>query len=237
MIAGINAARELRGEDQITLDRSQAYIGVLIDDLVTKESHEPYRMMTSRAEYRLLLRQDNADQRLSKIGHDIGLVSDERYEHLLEKEKTIAAEVERLEHTNVGTSEAVTKLLESCGSTPLTSGSSLAELIKRPELNYLALAPIDPNRPSNISDEVVEQIDINIKYEGYIKRQLKQVEQFKKLETKKIPKNIDYDAVPSLRIEAVQKLKQYQPVSIGQASRISGVSPADISVLLVYLER
>ena len=237
LIAGINAARELRGEDQITLDRSQAYIGVLIDDLVTKESHEPYRMMTSRAEYRLLLRQDNADQRLSKIGHDIGLVSDERYEHLLEKEKTIAAEVERLEHTNVGTSEAVTKLLESCGSTPLTSGSSLAELIKRPELNYLALAPIDPNRPSNISDEVVEQIDINIKYEGYIKRQLKQVEQFKKLETKKIPKNIDYDAVPSLRIEAVQKLKQYQPVSIGQASRISGVSPADISVLLVYLER
>ena len=235
LIAGINAAREVLGKEQITIDRSQAYIGVLIDDLVTKESHEPYRMMTSRAEYRLLLRQDNADQRLTKIGHEIGLISDERYQKFVEKEKIISEEIERLKHVNVGTSEKVQDLLEKYGSTPLTSGSTLAELIRRPELNYQLLEPIDEQRPEKFSQEIIDQIDINIKYEGYISRQMKQVEQFKKLENKKIPENIDYDAVPSLRIEAVQKLKQYKPVSIGQASRISGVSPADISVLLVYL--
>ena len=235
LIAGINAAREVLGKEQITIDRSQAYIGVLIDDLVTKESHEPYRMMTSRAEYRLLLRQDNADQRLTKIGHEIGLISDERYQKFVEKEKIISEEIERLKHVNVGTSEKVQGLLEKYGSTPLTSGSTLAELIRRPELNYQLLEPIDEQRPEKFSQEIIDQIDINIKYEGYISRQMKQVEQFKKLETRKIPDDIDYDAVPSLRIEAVQKLKQYKPVSIGQASRISGVSPADISVLLVYL--
>ena len=237
LVAGINAAMEILGREQLVLDRSQAYIGVLIDDLVTKESKEPYRMMTSRAEYRLLLRQDNADQRLTKIGHEIGLISDERYEKLLNKERIISEEIERLSHVNVGTSEEVTKLLESCGSTPLTSGASLVELIKRPELTYELLEPIDKGRNGNPSQEIMEQIDINIKYDGYIKRQLKQVEQFKKLESKRIPENIDYDAVPSLRIEAVQKLKLHRPMSIGQASRISGVSPADISVLLVYLER
>ena len=235
LIAGINAAREVLGKEQITIDRSQAYIGVLIDDLVTKESHEPYRMMTSRAEYRLLLRQDNADQRLTKIGHEIGLISDERYQKFVEKEKIISEEIERLKHVNVGTCEKVQDLLEKYGSTPLTSGSTLAELIRRPELNYQLLEPIDEQRPEKFSQEIIDQIDINIKYEGYISRQMKQVEQFKKLETRKIPDDIDYDAVPSLRIEAVQKLKQYKPVSIGQASRISGVSPADISVLLVYL--
>lgn len=235
LIAGINAAREVLGKEQITIDRSQAYIGVLIDDLVTKESHEPYRMMTSRAEYRLLLRQDNADQRLTKIGHEIGLISDERYQKFVEKEKIISEEIVRLKHVNVGTSEKVQDLLEKYGSTPLTSGSTLAELIRRPELNYQLLEPIDEQRPEKFSQEIIDQIDINIKYEGYISRQMKQVEQFKKLETRKIPDDIDYDAVPSLRIEAVQKLKQYKPVSIGQASRISGVSPADISVLLVYL--
>lgn len=235
LIAGINAALEVLGREQLILDRSQAYIGVLIDDLVTKESHEPYRMMTSRAEYRLLLRQDNADQRLTEIGHKIGLISDERYQMLLDKEEIIRKEIHRLEHTNVGTSQQITDFLTNCGSTPLTSGSTLAELIKRPELNYELLEPIDHMRTASFSREIMEQIDINIKYEGYIKRQLKQVEQFKKLETRKIPADIDYDAVPSLRIEAVQKLKQFRPLSIGQASRISGVSPADISVLLVYL--
>ena len=192
-------------------------------------------MMTSRAEYRLLLRQDNADQRLTEIGHKIGLISDERYQMLLDKEEIIRKEIHRLEHTNVGTSQEITDFLTNCGSTPLTSGSTLAELIKRPELNYKLLEPIDHMRTERFSREIMEQIDINIKYEGYIKRQLKQVEQFKKLETRKIPADIDYDAVPSLRIEAVQKLKQFRPLSIGQASRISGVSPADISVLLVYL--
>ena len=235
LIAGINAARKLQKKEAVVLDRSQAYIGVLIDDLVTKESHEPYRMMTSRAEYRLLLRQDNADQRLTEIGHKIGLISDERYQMLLDKEEIIRKEIHRLEHTNVGTSQEITDFLTNCDSTPLTSGSTLAELIKRPELNYKLLEPIDHMRTERFSREIMEQIDINIKYEGYIKRQLKQVEQFKKLETRKIPTDIDYDAVPSLRIEAVQKLKQFRPLSIGQASRISGVSPADISVLLVYL--
>ena len=238
LIAGINAARKLRGKEAIVLDRSEAYIGVLIDDLVTKESHEPYRMMTSRAEYRLLLRQDNADQRLSKIGYEIGLISEKRYQRLIKKEELIQKEVERLKHTNVGTTEKVRKLLETYNSTPLTSGASLAELIRRPELSYRILGEIDENRPEfpdDLREEVMDQAEISIKYEGYINRQKKQVEQFKKLESKKIPEDIDYDKVKSLRIEAVQKLKEYRPVSIGQASRISGVSPADISVLLVYL--
>ena len=191
LIAGINAASEVLGKEQITIDRSQAYIGVLIDDLVTKESHEPYRMMTSRAEYRLLLRQDNADQRLTKIGHEIGLISDERYQKFVEKEKIISEEIERLKHVNVGTSEKVQDLLEKYGSTPLTSGSTLAELIRRPELNYQLLEPIDEQRPEKFSQEIIDQIDINIKYEGYISRQMKQVEQFKKLETRKIPDDID----------------------------------------------
>ncbi len=248
LVAGINAALKILGRQQIVLDRSQAYIGVLIDDLVTKESHEPYRMMTSRAEYRLLLRQDNADQRLTKIGHEIGLISDERYEYLLEKERIIVSEVERLEHTNIGAAQEVQDLLVKYGSTTLNSGTTLAELIRRPELSYEVLEPIDKRRnivqkcaekyPENVDklcQEVVEQVNINIKYDGYIKRQQKQVEQFKKLEKKRIPEDIDYDVIKSLRIEAVQKLKQYRPLSIGQASRISGVSPADISVLLVYL--
>nr|WP_317283941.1 tRNA uridine-5-carboxymethylaminomethyl(34) synthesis enzyme MnmG [uncultured Sellimonas sp.] len=235
LVAGINAALKILGKEQLVLDRSQAYIGVLIDDLVTKESHEPYRMMTSRAEYRLLLRQDNADQRLTKIGYEIGLISEERYQHLIDKEKAISSEIERVEHTNIGTSEKVQNLLKEYGSTPLNSGSTIAELIRRPELTYEILAPIDEKRPE-ISKEVAEQVNISIKYDGYIKRQMRQVEQFKKMEKKKIPEDIDYSKVKSLRIEAVQKLKEQRPVSIGQASRISGVSPADISVLLVYLE-
>ena len=238
LIAGINAARKLQGKEPVILDRSEAYIGVLIDDLVTKESHEPYRMMTSRAEYRLLLRQDNADQRLMKLGYEIGLISPERYERLLKKEELIRAEIERLNLTNVGNTDKVQTLLEACKSTPLASGASLAELIRRPELSYRMLEEIDEKRPrfpEELSDEVIDQVEISIKYDGYISRQKKQVEQFKKLENKKIPEDIDYDKVRSLRIEAVQKLKEYRPVSIGQASRISGVSPADISVLLVYL--
>ena len=240
LLAGINAARKLQGKEGVILDRSEAYIGVLVDDLVTKESHEPYRMMTSRAEYRLLLRQDNADQRLTAKGYEIGLIDQERYERLLKKEKLIETEMERLKKTYVGTTEEVQKLLEENGSTPLTSGSNLAELVRRPELSYEILLPLDHNRPefpNDLREEVQEQININIKYEGYISRQKKQVEQFKKMESKKIPENIDYDQVKSLRIEAVQKLKEYQPVSVGQASRISGVSPADISVLLVYMEQ
>jgi len=235
LIAGINAALMILGKEQITIDRSQAYIGVLIDDLVTKESHEPYRMMTSRAEYRLLLRQDNADQRLTRIGYEVGLISDERYQFLLIKENEIENEIKRLERTSTGINESVQNVLRKCNSTPLTSGSTLAELLRRPEIHYKELAPIDRQR-RHLSDDVIEQVEISIKYEGYIKRQLKQVKQFKKLEKKQIPDNIDYDLVNSLRIEAKQKLKQYKPVSIGQASRISGVSPADISVLLIYLE-
>ncbi len=236
LIAGINAALKLLGREQIVIDRSEGYIGVLIDDLVTKESHEPYRMMTSRAEYRLLLRQDNADQRLTEIGYKVGLISNDRYSHLKEKERQIEQEVERVKHTNIGANGKVQEVLEKYGSTPLNSGTTLAELIRRPELNYEALAPIDVKR-EKLSDEVIEQVNISIKYEGYITRQMKQVEQFKKLETKRIPDEIDYDDVKSLRIEAMQKLKQYRPISIGQASRISGVSPADISVLLVYMEQ
>ena len=235
LIAGINAALKVKGEELLVLDRSEAYIGVLIDDLVTKENHEPYRMMTSRAEYRLLLRQDNADLRLREKGYRVGLISEEQYQDILEKERLIKEEIERVEHVNVGASKPVQELLEQYGSTPLTSGSTLGELIRRPELNYEALAPIDKNRPE-LRYDIREQVNINIKYDGYITRQLKQVEQFKKLESKKIPEDMDYDQVKSLRIEAVQKLKLYRPVSIGQLSRIAGVSPADVSVLLVYLE-
>ena len=236
LVAGINAARKLQGKEGIVIDRSEGYIGVLIDDLVTKESHEPYRMMTSRAEYRLLLRQDNADLRLTKKGYEIGLISEERYQKLLRKEELIQKEIERVEHINLGTSEAVQNLLKQYESTPLTSGTTMAELIRRPELNYEALAPVDPNRPE-LDYDVVEQVNINIKYDGYIKRQQRQVEQFKKLESKLIPEDINYDEIQSLRIEAKQKLNEMRPSSIGQASRISGVSPADVSVLLVYLER
>ena len=235
LVAGINAARKLQGKEGIIIDRSEAYIGVLIDDLVTKESHEPYRMMTSRAEYRLLLRQDNADLRLTKLGHEIGLIDDERYENLLKKEEMIAKEIERGEHTNIGTSKEVQDLLESYNSTPLVSGTTLGDLIRRPELSYEILEPIDKLREP-LPEDVAEQVNINIKYDGYIKRQMRQVEQFKKLEKKMIPEDIDYDSIQSLRIEAKQKLTQIRPASIGQASRISGVSPADISVLLVYLE-
>ena len=238
LVAGINAARKLQGKEPMILDRSEAYIGVLIDDLVTKESHEPYRMMTSRAEYRLLLRQDNADQRLTRKGYEVGLISEDRYQRLLKKEEWIHSEINRLEHSYVGNTERVQQLLELCGSTPLNSGTSIAELVRRPELSYEAVRNIDvtrPEIPKEINLEVIEQINIFLKYEGYIKRQQKQVEQFKKMENKKIPEDIDYDNVKSLRIEAVQKLKEYRPISIGQASRISGVSPADISVLLVYL--
>ena len=234
IIAGINAALHVLKRQELVLDRSQAYIGVLIDDLVTKENHEPYRMMTSRAEYRLLLRQDNADIRLTKIGYEVGLIDEERYQKLLKKEEMIEKEIERVEHTNVGTTEAVQALLESYESTPLTSGTTLAELIRRPELSYEKIAPIDKHR-EELPYDVKEQVDINIKYDGYIKRQMRQVEQFKKLENKRIPENINYDEIQSLRLEAKQKLNQIRPSSIGQASRISGVSPADVSVLLVYL--
>ena len=238
LVAGINAARKLQGKDPMPLDRSEAYIGVLIDDLVTKESHEPYRMMTSRAEYRLLLRQDNADQRLTEKGYEVGLIDEARYQRLKEKERLIESEITRLKNEHVGPSEKVQELLRAYGSTPLNSGISLAELIRRPELSYEAVKDIDVTRPvlqEDLAAEVEEQVDISLKYDGYIQRQKRQVEQFKKMENKKIPEDIDYDAVNSLRIEAVQKLKEYRPVSIGQASRISGVSPADISVLLVYL--
>ena len=235
LIAGINAALKIQGKELLVLDRSEAYIGVLIDDLVTKENHEPYRMMTSRAEYRLLLRQDNADLRLRKKGYEVGLISEGQYQALLKKEEQIAEEIKRVEKTTVGATPEVQQLLERYNSTPLTSGSTLGELIRRPELNYEALEPIDKKRPE-LRWVVKEQVNINIKYDGYIRRQLKQVEQFKKLEKKQIPADINYDEVRSLRIEAVQKLKLYQPLNIGQASRISGVSPADISVLLVYLE-
>ena len=236
LIAGINAAMSILGKEPLVLDRSEAYIGVLIDDLVTKENHEPYRMMTSRAEYRLLLRQDNADLRLTKKGYEIGLISKERYDWVCKKEELIAQEIERVAKVKIGANKKVQELLESYDSIPLNTGTFLTELIRRPELDYDKLAPIDPERP-DLPAEVAEQVNISIKYDGYIKRQMKQVESFKKLEKKKIPENFNYDDVPSLRIEARQKLKTYSPTSIGQASRISGVSPADISVLLVYGER
>lgn len=236
IIAGINAARKFLGKEPVVLDRSQAYIGVLIDDLVTKGTNEPYRMMTSRAEYRLLLRQDNADMRLTGIGHEIGLIDDERYEKLLEKERLIEEEVERMKKTTVGARAEVQELLAKYESTPLQSGTTLAELLKRPELSYEIIKDIDKDR-KELPEDVKEQVNIELKYEGYIKRQLRQVEQYKKLENKKIPEDIDYDDVYSLRKEAVQKLKELRPASVGQASRISGVSPADISVLLIYLEK
>ena len=235
IIAGINAARKLQGKDTLILNRSQAYIGVLIDDLITKGTNEPYRMMTSRAEYRLLLRQDNADLRLTKIGHEVGLIDDSRYEKLLIKEKMIEEEIQRLQHTTIGGKKEVQKLLEQYDSTLLQSGSTLADLLKRPELSYDILAPIDEDR-QNLPEDVCEQVNISLKYEGYITRQQKQVAQYQKLENHKIPEDIDYTKVNSLRKEAVQKLDDLRPISVGQASRISGVSPADISVLLIYLE-
>ncbi|MDO4170881.1 MAG: tRNA uridine-5-carboxymethylaminomethyl(34) synthesis enzyme MnmG [Lachnospiraceae bacterium] len=236
LIAGINACRKLQGKDPIILKRSEAYIGVLIDDLVTKETHEPYRMMTSRAEYRLLLRQDNADLRLTPIGHEVGLISDERYEKLVLKEKQIANEIERVKKIMIGASPDVQNLLKSLGSSTLKTAVTLEELIRRPELKYEDLALIDPDRPE-LDEDIIQQININIKYDGYINRQMKQVEQFKKLEMKQIPEDIDYAVIHNLRKEAIQKLSQIRPHSIGQASRISGVSPSDISVLLVYLEQ
>lgn len=236
LVAGINAGLKILGKELLVLDRSESYIGVLIDDLVTKENHEPYRMMTSRSEYRLLLRQDNADLRLRKKGYEAGLIPEEDYKALLEKERQIAEETKRVEHTNIGASKEVQSFLEAHNSTILKTGTTLGELIRRPELNYEMLGEIDESRPQ-LSESVQEQVNINIKYEGYIKRQLKQVSQFKKLESKKIPERIDYDDISGLRIEAKQKLKLYMPMSIGQASRISGVTPADISVLLIYMEQ
>ena len=236
LIAGINAAMQILDREPLILDRSEAYIGVLIDDLVTKENHEPYRMMTSRAEYRLLLRQDNADMRLTEYGYKVGLISEERYKHLLEKKNMIEKEISRLKSIVIGGSDPVNDKLAQMNSTPLNNGTSLADLIRRPELNYDMIADFDPDRQP-LPREVIEQVNINIKYEGYISRELKQVEHFKKLENKLIPVNINYDDISGLRIEARQKLKDYSPRSIGQASRISGVSPADITVLLVYMEQ
>ena len=236
LMAGINAARKLQGKEPVVLDRSEAYIGVLIDDLVTKETHEPYRMMTSRAEYRLLLRQDNADLRLTEKGHEIGLISEERYQSFLKKKERIEREMIRLNETMVGTGVDVQEILKTLSSAPLAAPSSLAELLRRPELSYASLRQLDTDR-EELPPDVIEQVEINIKYEGYIRRQMHQVEQFRKMERKRIPDSMNYDEVPSLRIEARQKLKQIRPESVGQASRISGVSPADISVLLVYLEQ
>lgn len=236
LIAGINAARKCQGNDPVILDRSQAYIGVLIDDLVTKENHEPYRMMTSRAEYRLLLRQDNADMRLTDIGYAVGLIDEDRYDKFCKKRIQIEEEIQRVKKINIGAGKAVQNLLVEKGSTPLKSASTLAELIKRPELNYECLAPLDPERQP-LDEDVIEQVNINLKYEGYISRQMKQVDQFKKMENKLIPEEICYEEVHNLRKEAIQKLNDVRPHSIGQASRISGVSPSDISVLLVYMEQ
>ena len=236
IIAGINAALHVLKRQELVLDRSQAYIGVLIDDLVTKENHEPYRMMTSRAEYRLLLRQDNADLRLTAIGHEIGLISDERYQKLNDKKRQIDEEIKRLQTATIGTTPQVQAFLEQHNSTLLKSGMTLEELLKRPEICYNDLKEIDTKQPE-LPEAVTQQVEISIKYEGYIKRQLQQVEQFKKLEKKKLSLDFDYSQVPKLRKEAIQKLNEYQPASIGQASRISGVSPADVSVLLVYLNR
>ena len=235
LIAGMNAACFIREKEMVVLDRSQAYIGVLIDDLVTKENFEPYRMMTSRAEYRLLLRQDNADLRLRKIGYEAGLVSKEDYEKTLQKQTLIDNEINRLRNTSIGANKEVQNFLTQNESSTLKTGSNLAEILCRPEMTYEKLAVIDPAR-TELPEDVIEQVTIEIKYEGYIKRQIHQVEQYKKMEKKKIPDDIDYDDIKSLRIEARQKLKQYKPINVGQASRISGVSPADVSVILVYLE-
>ena len=236
LYAGVNAAMKILGRDPLKIDRSEGYIGVLVDDLITKENHEPYRMMTSRAEYRLLLRQDNADLRLLEKGYQTGLVSEERYQKFLKKKEQIAEEIARVKKITIGAGQEVRQFLESVNSTPLTTSATLAELIRRPELNYRILATLDPDRP-NLSEEVQEEVEIEIKYEGYIERQTKQVRQFRKTEHMKIPETIDYDLVPSLRNEARQKLKEIRPSSIGQASRIMGVNPADISVLLIYLKR
>ena len=236
IIAGINAARSVKGLEGIVIDRSQGYIGVLIDDLVTKETHEPYRMMTSRAEYRLLLRQDNADLRLTEIGHEVGLISEERYAKFLQKKEAIEAELKRLSEVSLGASATVCETLRNLGTAEIHTATSLLELLRRPELSYESIAVLDPDRKP-LPEDVIEQVVINIRYEGYIERQKQQVEHFKKLENRRIPEDFDYDEVPSLRIEARQKLKQFRPVSLGQASRISGVSPADISVLLVMLQR
>ncbi len=235
LVAGINAAMHVLGRDLVLIDRSEGYIGVLIDDLVTKESHEPYRMMTSRSEYRLLLRQDNADLRLTPKGHAIGLISEERYARFLAKKEAIAAEIARIEETTVGANAQVQEFLTGHDSTPLKTSATMAELVRRPELTYQMLQEIDPNR-GNVPEDVADQVNIEVKYAGYIRRQQSQVEQFRKTEKRKIPTSINYDNINSLRTEARQKLKQVQPESIGQASRISGVSPADIAVLLVYLE-
>lgn len=236
LIAGINAARFIFGKEEIVLDRSEAYIGVLIDDLVTKDNYEPYRMMTSRAEYRLLLRQDNADLRLSEKGFQVGLISKQKYDYILNKKLLIKKEIERLKNTKIGAAKSNQEFLERHESALLKTGTNLAELICRPELNYEILKELDSERKW-LPDDVIEQVEIEIKYEGYIERQLRQVEQFKKMEKKKIPDDLNYDNVPSLRLEARQKLKSFRPISVGQASRISGVSPADISVLLVYFEQ
>ena len=235
LIAGINAAMKVLNKEPLILDRSEAYIGVLIDDLVTKENREPYRMMTSRSEYRLLLRQDNADLRLRKIGYEIGLITQEQYDYVVQKENLIKEEVNRLQSLKIGANKKTQKFLERHNSASLKTGTYMSELMCRPELSYEILAELDEDRPILPSD-VIEQVNINIKYDGYIKRQQKQVEQFKKIENKKIPVDIDYDDIGSLRLEARQKLTKYRPLSVGQASRISGVSPADISVLLIYLE-
>lgn len=237
LIAGINAVMQILDRQMLVLDRSEAYIGVLIDDLVTKENKEPYRMMTSRAEYRLLLRQDNADMRLMKKGYDIGLISESQYQNLCSKERRISDEIERLRHTQVNAGREINIFLEEHNSTPLKSSISMADLIKRPELSYESISVLDKQKYDDLTSDIIEQININIKYEGYINRQLQQVEHFKKLESKVIPDGIDYHSISGLRKEARQKLDSFQPVSIGQASRISGVSPADISVLLVYLEQ
>ena len=234
-VAGVNAARYVQKKEPVVIDRSQGYIGVLIDDLVTKENREPYRMMTSRSEYRLLLRQDNADLRLRKIGYEIGLITQEQYDYVVQKENLIKEEVNRLQSLKIGANKKTQKFLERHNSASLKTGIYMSELMCRPELSYEILAELDEDRPILPSD-VIEQVNINIKYDGYIKRQQKQVEQFKKIENKKIPVDIDYDDIGSLRLEARQKLTKYRPLSVGQASRISGVSPADISVLLIYLE-
>ena len=235
LVAGINAAMSLLGREPLLLDRSESYIGVLIDDLVTKDNREPYRMMTSRAEYRLLLRQDNADLRLGKKGYKVGLVSEEQYRRLVEKEKMIQQEICRLKSSIMGANQKMQDFLQSHGSSSLKTAASLAELICRPELDYQILSEIDSERKA-LPKDVTQQVEIEIKYEGYIQRQMRQVEQYKKMEKKKIPPDLNYDHVSSLRLEARQKLKEYRPISLGQASRISGVSPADISVLLIYLE-
>ena len=236
IVAGINAAMEILGKEQIVIDRSQGYIGVLIDDLVTKENHEPYRMMTSRAEYRLLLRQDNADLRLTSVGYQVGLVSKDMYDRVEKKRKMIEQEVKRLSEVTIGANGKTQEFLEKYHSSELKTGVTLAELIRRPELDYDKVAELDDER-EELPYDVIEQVNIQIKYEGYITRQLKQVEQYKKLEGKKLKPDFDYSKVKGMRKEAIQKMNLYKPLSVGQASRISGVSPADISVLLVYLEQ